>query len=160
MPTQSSPRWLNPVEMTAWRQLVDLMGALNHDLESELVSAHNLTIGDYQVLVVLSEQPEHEMRMCDLSALLGLSPSGLTRRLDGLVARGLVERRPDVGDRRVILAVLTPEGFSTLGAAAPDHVEGVRRHFLDHLSERQVATLAKILTTVVTARTQSTGLND
>ena len=51
-------------------------------------------MGDYQVLVYLSEADDHAMRMCDLAARLQLSPSGLTRRLDGLVRGGLVERRP------------------------------------------------------------------
>ena len=44
-----------------------------------------LTMGDYEVLVRLSEADDHRMRMCDLAGQLRLSPSGLTRRLDGLV---------------------------------------------------------------------------
>ena len=49
--------WLDDDEMEAWRAfietVVDLMGALEADL-----AEHHLTMGDYQVLVFLSEVPD------------------------------------------------------------------------------------------------------
>ena len=54
------------------------------------------------------------MRMCDLAQALRLSPSGLTRRLDGLVRHGLVERRSSPTDRRVMHAHLTDAGFERM----------------------------------------------
>ena len=77
--------------------------------------------------------------MCDLAGKLQLSPSGLTRRLDGLVKAGWVERTPSETDRRVMLAVLTPAGFDKLVEAAPVHVESVRRHMIDLLDRRRAA---------------------
>jgi DNA-binding MarR family transcriptional regulator len=88
------------------------------------------------------------MRMCDLADLLQLSPSGLTRRLDGLVKAGFVTREPSVDDRRVMLATLTPTGFARLEAAAPDHVASVRRHIFDHLDSDQVQALASIFQSI------------
>ena len=79
--------------------------------------------------------------MCDLANRLHLSPSGLTRRLDGLVSLGFVARVPSPGDRRVMLAQLTDRGVDALAEAAPDHVSSVRRHFLDHLSRTQIRQL-------------------
>ncbi len=134
--------WLDPEEMAAWRSMVDVHAELMAVLESELVRAHGLTLGDYTVLVNLSEAPGERLRMCDLANRLHLSPSGITRRLDGMVKHGLVAREPSTDDRRVMLAVLTPSGRAALEAAAPDHVEGVRRHFLDHLSRTQIRNLA------------------
>jgi DNA-binding MarR family transcriptional regulator len=135
--------WLTAREMTAWRTYIetygDLMGAIERDL-----AEHSLTLGDYQVFVYLSEAPGHSMRMCDLADLLQLSPSGLTRRLDGLVTAGFVTREPSLDDRRVMLATLTPNGFAALEAAAPDHVASVRRHLFDHLDADQVAAMASI----------------
>ena len=58
--------------------------------------------------------------MVDLAAALHLSPSGLTRRLDGLTAAGIVDRVPSLQDRRVMLAVLTDSGFAKLTEAYPD----------------------------------------
>ncbi len=103
-------------------------------LETESVERHGLAGGDYAVLVTLSEAPDERLRMCDLAVALHLSPSGITRRLDGMVKQGLVAREPSTEDRRVMLAVLTPAGRAALEAAAPDHVDAVRRHFLDHLT--------------------------
>jgi DNA-binding MarR family transcriptional regulator len=139
----TTARWLDDEEMAAWRAYIETVVDLNAALEADLV-AHGLTLGDYQVLVVLSEAPEHEMRMCDLAAKLQLSPSGLTRRLDGLVRTGLVARRPSETDRRVMLAVLTADGWDHLEQAAPAHVDSVRRHVLDHLDQRDVRAMARI----------------
>jgi DNA-binding MarR family transcriptional regulator len=136
-------RWLTPAEMAAWRSFVethaDLVSALEHDL-----AATNLTLGDYQVLVYLSEAGDQAMRMCDLADRLQLSPSGLTRRLDGLVSAGLVTREPSDVDRRVMMAHLTDDGMAALRAAAPTHVESVRRRVFDHLDEDQVRAMASI----------------
>jgi len=139
--------WLTAREMTAWRTYIetfsDLIGAIERDL-----AEHDLTLGDYQVLVYLSEAPDRSMRMCDLADLLQLSPSGLTRRLDGLVKAGFVKREPSTDDRRVMLATLAPDGLAALEAAAPDHVASVRRHVFDHLDGDQVDALASIFQSI------------
>ena len=151
MTTQTdSTRWLDENEMAAWRSYAETVVDLNAALEADL-APHGLTLGDYQVLVHLSEADEHEMRMCDLAARLQLSPSGLTRRLDGLVRMGVVERRPSDLDRRVMLAVLTDHGWSYLEKVAPDHVESVRRHIIDLISADDMAAMARIFGTIQAA---------
>ena len=130
--------WLDDEEMRAWRGLVEVFADVHASLEAELVEGFDIREGDYGVLVNLSEAPDHRLRMCDLALRLHLSPSGLTRRLDGLVRQGLVAREPSAQDRRVTLAALTDAGFATLEAAAPVHVDGVRRHFIGNLSRTQI----------------------
>jgi DNA-binding MarR family transcriptional regulator len=139
--------WLTTDEMAAWRTYIETYGDLIAAIERDLAE-HDLTLGDYQVFVYLSEAPNRSMRMCDLADLLQLSPSGLTRRLDGLVKAGFVTREPSTDDRRVMLATLTPSGFAALEAAAPDHVASVRRHIFDHLDRDQVAALASIFQSI------------
>lgn len=141
-------RWLDDEEMRAWRVLVELTGDLHARLDHELLQRHGLTEGDYAVLASLSEAPDRRLRMCDLAGRLHLSPSGLTRRLDGLVRAGFVAREPAADDRRVTLAVLTDAGFAKLEDAAPDHVDSVRRHLLDHLTAAQVRELGAVLAEV------------
>jgi DNA-binding MarR family transcriptional regulator len=141
--TDAGTRWLDAEEMAAWRAYAETVFDLNAALEADL-AAHDLTLGDYQVLVYLSEADEHSMRMCDLAARLQLSPSGLTRRLDGLVRAGLVERRPSDLDRRVMLAVLNARGLDYLAEVAPSHVESVRRHVIDRLERADIAAMARI----------------
>jgi len=107
-----------------------------------------LTNGDYEVLVRLSEAENERLRMCDLATVLLLSPSGLTRRLDGLVTTGLVERVASPSDRRVMFAALTPAGQAKLAEAAPDHVASVRKRFFKSLNRDQVESLAEIFETI------------
>src|SRR6266508_4512783 len=109
---------LSAGELFAWRSYVETTADLSSALEADLIPT-GLTLGDYQVLVFLSEAEHHSMRMCDLAANLQLSPSGLTRRLDGLVRSGYVDRRPSSADRRVMLAILTEPGAAKLADAYP-----------------------------------------
>ena len=146
------PRWLDDEEMRAWRGLVEVSSGVRACLEAELLERHGITEGDYGVLVHLSEAPGHRLRMCDLAARLHLSPSGITRRLDGLVRLGYVAREPAGDDRRVTLAVLTDTGQRALEAAAPLHVDGVRRHLLDHLTRNQLRQVGAALDAVRRAR--------
>jgi DNA-binding MarR family transcriptional regulator len=129
--------------MDAWRSYVETQSDLQNAIETDLAPT-GLTLGDYQVLVFLSEAEEHRMRMCDLADLLQLSPSGLTRRLDGLVRHGWVERVGSDVDRRVMLAVLTDAGFAQLIAAAPTHVDSVRRRLVDLLDDDELDALARV----------------
>jgi len=129
--------------MTAWRAFIETHGDLMAALEADLAGT-GLNLGDYQVLVSLSEADQRSMRMCDLASLLQLSPSGLTRRLDGLVRAGWVARRRSRADRRVSLAVLTDRGSAKLADAAPAHVASVRARILNHLDDGDVDALAVI----------------
>ena len=139
--------WLNPAEMAAWRTYIETYGDLVAAIERDLAE-HGLTLGDYQVLVYLSEADDQSLRMCDLADRLQLSPSGLTRRLDGLVSAGLVTREPSTHDRRVMKAQLTEAGFEALRQAAPHHVDSVRRHIFDHLDDSQVEAMASIFAAI------------
>jgi DNA-binding MarR family transcriptional regulator len=147
--------WLDDEEMKAWRGLVDVFADVEASLGSELVESHGISSGDYAVLVALSEADGHRLRMCDLASLLHLSPSGLTRRLDGLVKKGFISREPVPDDRRVTMAVLTHKGMTKLEKAAPVHVDGVRRHLLDHLSRTQIRQLGSVLSTVQRRRQET-----
>ncbi len=144
-----STQWLSAAEMRAWRAYIGTFSDLSAALEADLVR-EGVDLGDYQVLVFLSEAPNRSMRMCDLAQHLALSPSGLTRRLDGLVKTGAVERQASHDDRRVMMAVLTDDGFATLERVAPHHVESVRRRIFDRLDADQVAALESIFTAIGT----------
>jgi DNA-binding MarR family transcriptional regulator len=138
-------RWLSEDQQRAWRSLITTTTGLLATLDSELQAAHGLSLGDYEVLANLSEAPNRSLRMTDLAGRLHLSPSGITRRIDGLVKAGWVERTPCPTDRRSSYAVLTDAGFAILQEAAPTHVEGVRAHFVDRLSAEELERLAAAL---------------
>ena len=141
-------RWLSEPEMLAWQTLVVTTTAVLAVLDNELQAEHDLSLGDYEVLHYLSGAPDGALRMSELAGHLHLSPSGMTRRVDGLVKAGFVERRPCPSDRRGSNAVLTALGVKTLATAAPTHVRGVREYFVDRLTPRQLAELASALAAV------------
>jgi DNA-binding MarR family transcriptional regulator len=141
----NSVEWLTPDQQRAWRVLVEVNARLRAHLEVELLTEHGIGLGDYEVLVCLSEARDSRLRMSELAERLLLSPSGATRRLDGLVRRGLVERAVCPSDRRGTLAVLTAAGWAMLKGAAPTHVAGVRRYVIDALSSTQLRALAGAL---------------
>ena len=139
--------WLNETEMRAWMAFLHASTRLMERLDAEL-EVHGLSLADYEILVHLSDEPTGELRMTELAALTLVSRSGLTRRLDRLVESGLVSRRSCATDRRGVLAVLTPAGRTRLEEAAPTHVEGVRRHFLNQLQGHDLGSLADGLNAV------------
>lgn len=140
--------WLTPEQQQAWRTLAEVTARLRAHLDVELLTGHGIGLGDYEVLVVLSEANGEQLRMAELAEHLMLSPSGATRRLDSLVRRGLVARAVCPSDRRGTLAVLTAAGRDVLESAAPTHVAGVRRYVIDALSPGQLKSLAAALARV------------
>jgi len=130
-------KWLDSDEMRAWRSYittsVDLMKALEHD-----VAPYGITMGDYQLLAMISEAPDRRLRLCDLADALRLSRGGLTRRMDGVLRNGLVERVQDQADRRVAFAELTTKGWNLLKKVAPIHLQSVRTLMIDHLSRAEI----------------------
>jgi MarR family 2-MHQ and catechol resistance regulon transcriptional repressor len=73
------------------------------------------------VLLRLERSPGGALRMSDLAAQTGLTPSGLTRALDRLVDGGLCVRESCPSDRRGTLALLTPAGHDRITEALSRH---------------------------------------
>jgi DNA-binding MarR family transcriptional regulator len=145
----AEPRWLTEIEQQAWRAWIDAARHVFASIDRQLRTDAGITDDDYEVLVRLSEQPERRLRMSELAASVTNSPSRLSQRIDRLAARGWVERVPCETDRRVSYACLTDDGFAFLEAAAPGHVEEVRRRFVDRLTPAEIETLAAILPRLV-----------
>ncbi len=134
-------KWLTPTEMAAWRSFIDTTGDLMRAIEKDL-EPFGLDRGDYQLLAMLSEAPEQELRMCDLADSLRLTRSGLTRRMEGVLKKKLVTRVQSVEDGRVAYAKITPKGMELLKEAAPEHLESVRRLMIDLLSPSEIKAIA------------------
>ena len=72
------------------------------------LARHDLTAAQAYTLMALPTSPD--MTMNDLSETMGLANSTMTRMVDTLVSKGLVYRRHDEEDRRVVRAGLTAKG--------------------------------------------------
>src|SRR5271154_5470650 len=135
--TDGQPHWLTDEEQQAWRATVQLSTLLLRQLDRELAQ-HGLNGRDYEILVELSEAPEHRLRMTELADATSQSRSRLSHQVSRMEARGLVQRDTCEGDKRGTFAVLTDAGKDAIKRVAPDHVEHVRRHFIDRLTPRQL----------------------
>lgn len=142
-------------ELLGWRSLMKANANLVGSLDRELEQNHNLGLPDYEVLTHLSSSSDQSLRMTELAREVLLSPSGLTRRLDGLVKAGLVERQPCPSDGRGLLAVITPKGRERLDEMQPTYVKGVRKHFVGFISKDQLQELIKTLEPI-TAQDETT----
>ena len=144
MPETASTAQLSARELAAWRGLLKAHSQLIAALDTELEREHGLPLGSYEVLLHLADADDGSLRMGTLADRLLLSRSGLTRMVDRLGGRGLVERHSCPSDRRGTFARLTPEGRQLLDEARPTHLRGVREHFIDHLSGGDLERLAEI----------------
>lgn len=135
-------RRLTANELDAWAGLLRVHGTVTRQLDADLIAAYGISLSDYDVLVFLANSPDRRMRMSELADSVLISQSGVTRLVDRLVRRGLLEREPCADDRRGAFAVLTPAGHAKLSEAAETHVADVRARFLGHLTDEEQALLA------------------
>jgi DNA-binding MarR family transcriptional regulator len=131
--------------VSAWLRLLRGGTAARRLLDAELQAAHGLTVVQYEALLLLSRAKERAMRRVDLARELGLTPSGVTRLLDGLEGDGLVEKGTCARDARVTYAVLTDAGAVRLEASSCSHEGSVRSLFEERYTPDELETLTALL---------------
>jgi DNA-binding MarR family transcriptional regulator len=92
----------------------------------------------------------HRKTASSLAESSMISTGGVTFRMDGLEAAGLIRRVRDGDDRRLVYAELTPKGRKVIDAAVEAHLE-MEHALLSSLTPRQQAQLAKLLGKVETS---------
>ena len=144
----AGPRWLSDEEQCAWRAFLAAIQLLTDELDRELQRDADMPHTYYEILVALSEAPDRALRMSQLAERCWSSRSRLSHAVSRLEEAGWVRREACPTDKRGALAVLTDQGFSALEAAAPGHVEAVRRAVFDVLTPDQVRQLGEISATI------------
>jgi DNA-binding MarR family transcriptional regulator len=139
---------LGPEEMAAWAPFVLAATQVIGALDTEMKRAFGIGHFDYVLLWELLRSPRRQARMTDLASMLRLAPSNITHRVRRLEHRGLVVRRADGADGRVVLARLTPKGLRLLRDSRPLAREGIRRHFLDHIDPKRLESVAAIFSAI------------
>ncbi|MBO0923161.1 winged helix-turn-helix transcriptional regulator [Cellulomonas sp. zg-ZUI199] len=148
-PVPDDVRWLSATQQRDWRAFRDGTALLFDVLGRELDEGSGLSLGEYEVLVRLSEAPRRALRMSELADDLAHSRSRLTHTVARMERAGIVRREPALDDARGVNCVLTDHGWQVLVAAAPGHVESVRRHLVDVLDDAQLAALGEAMRVVV-----------
>jgi DNA-binding MarR family transcriptional regulator len=131
--------------IAAWARLLRAHACATRELSGQLHAEHGLTINDYECLLHLSHAEDGAMRRVDLAAELQLTPSGVTRLLDGLQDAGFVCNNSCESDARVRYAVLTDAGRQKLNEASHSHRAGVARLFGERFSDEELETLGELL---------------
>jgi DNA-binding MarR family transcriptional regulator len=153
----SETRWLTAQEQRAWRAFLTATQTLFSAVEGQLQRESGIPHGYYEILVRLSEAPGRALRMSQLAEASASSKSRLSHAVARLEERGWVERANCPTDRRGQVAQLTDAGYAALEAAAPGHVEHVRRSMFDLLSGEQVAQLTAISEAIIAAADSPVG---
>lgn len=132
---------LTPLELGAWRGMLQAHAGLVRRLDADLRGRHGLTLSAYEALMLLGTSERGRLRISELSAGTLLSVSGISRMIDRLQREGLVVRESCEEDGRGAEVALTAAGRGRLRAARASHLEGVRREFLAHFSDEELAAL-------------------
>jgi DNA-binding MarR family transcriptional regulator len=133
------------VALAAFIGLLRAHASATRELSSQLLADHGLTINDFEALLRLARAENGMMRRVDLAREILLTPSGVTRLLEGLERAGYVEKRTCESDARVTYAAVTPLGRSKLKAASRTHTAQVESLFSASYSGAELATLADLL---------------
>ena|SRR2546421_1986631 len=141
----ASEHRLSTEEADAWFGVVNAQAALVRAVDTELLAAHRLTCSSHEILYRLARSEEGHLSIGALGAAVVISPSRVSRVVDGLAALGLVERRACATDARVSHVVITDAGRAALPEIDRTFERAVREHFLDRLTSAQVRQLAAIM---------------
>jgi DNA-binding MarR family transcriptional regulator len=147
---QTAARWLSVDQQQVWRSYLLGSARLAERLDADL-REFGIDLGEYEILVTLSEAPERRVRMSELADAVHQSRSRLTHTVTRLENAGLVDRSNCPTDRRGVWAHLTDGGMELLELAAPSHVEAVRRNFVEAISEADYAAVGRAFAAVVSA---------
>ncbi|MGV8908489.1 MAG: MarR family winged helix-turn-helix transcriptional regulator [Propionicimonas sp.] len=148
MTTELQPRWLDEDQQRIWRSFLNGVARINEHLDAEL-RPFGIDLGEYEILVHLSESVERSLRMSELAQRVRQSRSRLTHTVARMESKGLVMRTACPSDRRGVMAAMTTQGYQLLVRAAPFHVESVRRALVDPVGPEDFEALGRAMAAVV-----------
>src|SRR3954449_2953509 len=115
--------------MDAWIGLLETHKQLTRAVDAQLGSEHGLTLSAMEALARLASTPDRWLRLSALASECGLSLSRISRVVDGIERRGLVERRTCPEDARAVEAHLTADGLTLAREAQATHLATVQELF-------------------------------
>jgi DNA-binding MarR family transcriptional regulator len=141
-PELGRPKFDSPLQelyLNMWRSYDRL-----RELEDELFDRFGLSSQQYNVLRLLKAALPQSVATLSLADRLVSRSPDITRLLDRLVERGLIERTRSDEDRRQVLARITSAGVRLLKSIA-EPLEECHQRQLGHLSSAEVKSLIELL---------------
>ena len=146
--TAPAPTGRRPLANDAWEALLSAHAVLMKQFAAEDIW-RDVSMREYDVLYTLSKCPAPQ-RLSDLNRHVLLSQPALSRLVDRLAERGLVERRADPADGRGVRLALTAAGRDLQHQVGRRHARSVARALaagLDPAELRQLETICLKLAT-------------
>ncbi|MFD5315786.1 MarR family winged helix-turn-helix transcriptional regulator [Streptomyces sp. NPDC127098] len=140
----ATPRWLSSEQKAAWDSFIRMQETLIGRLSRLLQADSGMSASDFIVLVSLTERGGGRMRFLELAKSVEWEKSRMSHQVARMRKRGLVAREECPDDGRGAFIVATPAGYKAIEEAAPQHVDQVRRLFIDALTQEELDTLARI----------------
>src|SRR5215212_8505072 len=128
----------------AWIGMLETHKRLTRALDAELEAEFGLSLSGVEVLGRLAAAEGRNLRLSVLAGECGLSLSRISRIVDTLEARELVERRSSADDARAVEAHLLKAGLDLVRKAQATHFESVQQRFFAQLSRAEIETLAGV----------------
>lgn len=128
--------------ITAVGLFIEAHDALMRALEDPTAPAN------FGILLRLARSEDQRMRMADLAAQTGMSPSGLSRAVDRLSKEGLVERASCSEDARGAFTQLTPKGSKVTVAAVKRHLDALQSSYVELLTKEERRQLEAVCRTL------------
>lgn len=131
----------------AWESLLTVHATFMKSFASEPIW-DDVSMKEYDVLYTLAKA-EAPLRLTDLHQRVLLSQPALSRMVDRLVARGLIERREDADDRRVVRLALTNAGRALQRAVGRAHARDVTAAMTARAGDADLEELKRITRTLL-----------
>lgn len=128
----------------AWEGLLEVARRLRRGAEERLVERFDLSVSMLGITGRLSGSPRRTLRQTALADAMGLSLSRVSRVIDLLEQRGLVERQSCPEDARATNVTLTRQGAALTERAQRDLYAFVQSSFFDRLEPGEAETLAAV----------------
>jgi len=133
----------------AWEGFLELSRQLRRAADDVLGPVEGLTVSTLGIMGRLARAESRTLRQTDIAEAMGLSFSRVSRLIDSLEARGLVERRPCPSDARAVNVTLTADGVALTRRAQDAVFAFVEEHYFASLDEAEIATLSNVFTRLV-----------
>jgi DNA-binding MarR family transcriptional regulator len=124
--------------------LVEAASYLQRGIAADIEDETGLPGMWFETLVRLHRTPGHRLRMNEMATQVSFPPSSFSRLIDRMEARDLVERVPDLTNRRATLVQTTTSGETRLLKALAVHEQSAQARLADFLSEDEIEALEAI----------------
>lgn len=133
-----------PEQLRVWRDYIETAEALGRRLRSRMQTESSLSSGDYEVLLALTEAPQHTLRSSELAAMIGWERSRLSHHLGRMEKRHLIRRVPCADAVHGVDVTATDHGRESFRSASVPHLRAVRELFVNALTSEQLAHMDSI----------------